>query len=219
MTKSKNAQRWEKKIASLSVLRLFLIYTIIVFGLTNNVFGQTATWQYVTTVTGGSKLYYKNDIKVLANKNLSVWQLVIMPDKSFAVALEEWDCGNKRRVARQITFYRADATVIGTRKQSEWNAVIPGSSADYIFRRVCLPATTIRWAQITAVKANLRSLPDANAPVLRIAERGEKFQLIEDIEQDGWFNIVDADTQEDYWIRGSTFKILSESSDIKQRKR
>jgi hypothetical protein len=208
-----------RKVASLSVLRLFLIYTIIVFGLTNSVSGQTAIWQYVTTVTGGSKLYYKNDIKVLANKNLSVWQLVIMPDKSFAVALEEWDCRNKRRVARQITFYRANATVIGTRKQSEWNVVIPGSSADYIFRRVCLPAPAKRWAQITAVKANLRSLPDANAPVLRTAERGEKFRIIEDIEQDGWFNIVDVDTQEDYWLRGSTFKIMTESGDTKQRKK
>lgn len=219
MTKSTSTPGRKKKTRLLSALRLCLICSIVVFYVTNNAFGQTATWLYVTTVTGGSKLYYKNDIKVLANKNLSVWQLVIMPDKSFAVALEEWDCGNKRRVARQITFYKADATVIGTRKQSEWNIVMPGSSADYIFRRVCLPAPKIRWAQITAVKANLRSLPDANAPVLRTAERGEKFQIIEDIEKDGWFNIVDADTQEDYWLRGSTFKILSESGDIKQRKK
>jgi hypothetical protein len=212
MTRFTNAPKKEQKIAFLSVfsvLRLFLIYTITIFCVINTVFGQTAIWQYVTTVTGGSKLYYKNDIKVLANKNLSVWQLVIMPDKSFAIALEEWDCRNKRRVARQITFYKADATVIGTRKQSEWNAVIPGSSADYIFRRVCLPTPTARWAQITVTKANLRSLPNANAPVLRTAERGEKFQIVEDIEQDGWFNVIDVTTQEDYWLHSNTFKVLT----------
>jgi hypothetical protein len=209
MTKFTKSSIKEKKVALLSVLRLFLFYPIIILCVTNSAFGQAATWQYVTTVTGGSKLYYKNDIKVLANKNLSVWELVIMPDKSFAVALEEWDCGNKRRVARQITFYRADATVIGTQKQSDWSTVIPGSSADYIFRRVCLPAPTARWAQITTTKANLRSLPDANAPVLRTAERGEKFQIIEDIEQDGWFNVIDVTTQEDYWLHSSTFKVLT----------
>lgn len=209
MTKFTDASIKEKKIALLSVLRLLLIYTIIILCVANNAFSQTATWQYVTTVTGGSKLYYKKDIKVLANKNLSIWQLVIMPDKSFAVALEEWDCGNKRRVARQITFYKADATVIGTKKQPEWSEVIPGSSADYIFRRVCLPTPPARWAQITTTKANLRSLPDANAPVLRNAGRGEKFQIVEDIEQDGWFNVIDVTTQEDYWLHSSTFKVLT----------
>jgi len=209
MTKFTNASTEEKKITLLSVLRLFLLYTIITLCITNSSVGQTATWQYITTVTGGSKLYFKKDIKVLANKNLSLWQLVTMPDKSFAVALEEWDCGNKRRVAREITFYRADATVIGTKKQSEWSEVIPGSSADYIYRRVCLPAPTPRWAEITAKKANLRSLPDSNAPVLRTAERGEKFQIIEDIEQDGWFNVIDVTTQEDYWLHSSTFKVLT----------
>lgn len=209
MTKNMN-KLIQEKIAILSALRLFLFYTIIILSVTNSAFGQVATWQYVTTIAEGSKLYFNKDVRALANKNLNVWQKVILSDKSFAIALEEWDCRNKRHITRQITFYRADQTVIGTKKQSDWNAVIPGSSADLLFRRVCLPASTPRWALITVRKANLRSLPNDDAAVLRTAKRGEKFRVVEEMGQDNWFNVIDVNTQEDYWLHGSNFKVLQE---------
>jgi hypothetical protein len=65
MTKFTNAPTKRKKIAFLPIFRQILLYTIIILCVTNSAFGQVAIWQYVTTVTGGSKLYYKNDIKVL----------------------------------------------------------------------------------------------------------------------------------------------------------
>jgi hypothetical protein len=208
MTKYLKTTVWKKKTLCSSGLRFVLIYTIIVLCFFNSVLGQTVNWQYVTTIAKGNKLYYNKDIRASANKNLNVWQKVILSDNSFAIALEEWDCRNKRHITRQITFYRADQTIIGTKKQSDWSAVIPGSSADRLFRRVCFPAPTPHWALITVRKANLRSLPNADATVLRTAGHGEKFQIVEETEQSKWVNVIDVNTQEDYWLHSSNFKVL-----------
>ena len=100
---------------------------------------QTATWRYVITVPDGTKGYVNDEVKILANGNKNVWEKIVWADGSSVIALAEWDCRNKRRITRQVTYYNRDQTIIDTkRKQSdlyEWRYVIPGSGGDSNYRR------------------------------------------------------------------------------------
>jgi hypothetical protein len=194
---------------------LFCGLAVLIFA--SNASTQTTNWRYVTTVPGGTKGYLNDEVKTLPDGNKSVWEKIVMTDGSSAIALSEWDCRNKRRITWQVTYYNPDQTRASTKKKSfEWSEVIPGSSADFTYRRVCLPAAPVKWAQITAQQANLRSLPDESAPVLHIAKQGDKFQIVPETGHGGWFNIVNAVTQEDYWLHGNTFKIV-EVANTKQK--
>jgi hypothetical protein len=189
--------------------KILLFLSIIISLNTENIQGQNSPWRYVTTVYGGNKAYLNDEMKNLANGNKSVWEKMTMPDGSFAIALAEWDCRNKQRLTKQITFYKSDQTVIGTtKKQFEWSEIIPGSTTDFLFTRICLTQPPPKWAKIITLKANLRSFPDISAPVLRIADQGDKFQIIPETGKGGWYNVVDVETQEDYWLHGNTFEIV-----------
>lgn len=183
-----------------------ILLTILIF--TNVISAQKSVWRYVTTVSGGTKGYLNDEVKSLDGGNITAWEKMVMADGSFAIAFAEWNCRNKRRLTKQITFYKSDQTVIGTKKQFEWTEIIPGSTSDLMFTRVCLPPQSPEIAEIITLKANLRSLPDASAPVLREANKGDKFQIVPETENGGWYNVVDAATQEDFWIHGNTFKIV-----------
>lgn len=189
--------------------KILLFFSIIISLNTKDILGQNSVWHYVTTVYGGNKAYLNDEMKSLANANKSVWEKMAMPDGSFAIALAEWDCRNKRRLTKQITFYKPDQTVIGTtKKQFEWSEIIPGSTTDFMFTRICLAQPSPKWAKITTLKANLRSFPEISAPVLRVADKGDKFQIVPETGKGGWYNVIDVKTQEDYWLHGNTFEIV-----------
>jgi hypothetical protein len=193
---------------------LFCMPAVLIF--TIHASAQSTNWLYVTTVPDGTKGYLNDEVKMLPNGNKSVWEKIIMLDGSSAIALSEWDCRNKRRVTRQVTYYNPDLTRAGTKKKPfEWSEVVPGSAADFTYRRVCLAIKPVKWAQINVRQASLRSLPDESAPVLRIARQGEKFQIVPETGKGEWFNVVDATTQQDYWLHGNTFKIV-EVAETKQ---
>ncbi len=185
---------------------LYALTTILIF--TSTTFAQAATWRYVSTLPGGIKSYLNDEVKVLPNKNKVRWEKMIKSDDSSATALVEWNCAAKLRLTKQRTFYNTDQSVIGTKKNGfDWTPLIPGSSADFLYRRVCT-AMTFQTAEITSANADLRTFPDNSAPITRTAKRGDKFQIVPESGQGGWFNIVDAATQEDYWLRSNSFKII-----------
>lgn len=188
----------------------FLFYTLAVLIFTNSAFSQTVKWRYIATLgINASKVYLNDEIKVLKNKNVTVWQKLILANGLYAISQEELDCKNKRIVTRQITYYRIDQTVDSTKKKPfEWEEIIPSSTGDFIYSRVCLPPQLVKWAQIGVQQAYLRNFPNPSAPVIRTARRGERFQIIPETGKDGWFNIVDAATQEDYWLRDNAFEIV-----------
>lgn len=160
----------------------------------------------MATVPDGGKTYLNDERKSLADRNKTAWERLTKPDGSAAVALVEWNCADKSRRARQMTFYDADQSVIGTKKKGfVWLQVIPGSVADFLYHRICPPVLSLKWAQITSDGTALRAFSDRDAPVTRSARRGEKFQIVPESGSGGWFNIVDAKTQEDYWLRGDSF--------------
>lgn len=189
----------------------FLMSAFISAGLTvaaPPVFAQTPVWHYVATLPGGVKSYLNDEVKTLPDKKNIRWEKMIKPDGSSATALVEWNCPSKLRLTRQITFYNADQSVIGTKKNGfDWTPIIPGSSADFLYRRIC-KAVTLQTAEITASQADLRVFPDNAAPITRTAKRGDNFQIIPESGLGGWFNLVDPKTQEDYWLTNSNFKVI-----------
>jgi hypothetical protein len=198
--------RLEAHFFSLSFL--FCLLAILIFS--NSVSAQTVKWQYVATLGRNTvKVYLNDEVKVLANKNVSIWHKMIEIDGTYTISQEEFDCKNKRRITRQITYYRTDQTAIETKKKSfEWQEIIPSSTGDFLYRRVCLPPQPEKWAEISVRQANLRNFPDPYAAVLRIAGRGEKFQIVPETGNEGWFNIVDVSTQKDYWLQDNSFEIV-----------
>lgn len=194
---------------------LFLVPAVLMF--TGNASAQPTNWWYVITTPDGTKGYLSDEVKILPNGNKSVWGKIIMADGSSGIALTEWNCRNERFINRQVTYYNPDLTLASTKKKTyEWSEIIPDSTAHLTYRRVCLPPQPIKWAQITPARANLRSFPDESAPVLRVARQGEKFQIVPETGKGGWFNVVDAVTQQDYWLHGNTFKIV-EAASTKQK--
>lgn len=200
------------------LLLSFLFGALAVLIFTNNASAQWTNWLYLATSTEGIKGYLKDDVKTLPNGNKTIWGKLIMTDGAFTISLTEWDCRNKLYITRQVTYYRADRSVIDTQtKPFEWGEIIPDSMGDFTYRRVCLPPRPMKWAQIIVARAKLRSLPDESYPALRIAKRGEKLQIVYEMAaEDGWFNVIDATGQQDYWLHGNTFKIV-EDTNTKQK--
>ena len=192
------------------LLHFYALTAILIF--TVAAFAQTEAWRYVATLPGGAKSYLNDEAKALPNKNNLRWEKMIKSDGSFAIALVEWNCPNKLRLTRQVTFYNADGSVIGTKKNGfDWTPIIPGSSADFLYRRVCT-AVTLQTAEINALEADLRAFPAHTAPITRITKRGDRFQIVPESGAGGWFNIVDSETQEDYWLPGGSFKTIESAA-------
>lgn len=188
-----------------------LFCTLAVLISVNDAFSQTVKWRYVATLgINASKVYLNDDVKVLENKNVTVWQKLVLANGLYAISQEELDCKNKRIITRQITYYRIDQTVDSTKKKPfEWEEIIPSSTGDFLYSRVCLPPQPVKWAQINVQQAYLKNFPDLSAPVIRKAKHGERFQIIPESGKDGWFNIVDPATQKDYWLQDIAFEVVA----------
>ena len=192
-------------------LTLFVLFGTLIS--TNDCSAQNSTWRYVATLPGGIKSYLNDEAKVSPNKNKTRWEKIVKSEGISATALVEWNCSDKLRLTRQITFYNSDQSVVGTKKNGfDWSPIIPGSSADFLYRRVCLKAPPVRVAEITTERADLRFIPVENALIVRTAKRGEKFQIVSETGKGSWFNIVDPETQEDYWLTSDSFKAIDSAS-------
>lgn len=202
------------------ILKTFVAISFFVLIFTNAVLGQKSVWRYVTTVSGGAKVYINDEIKNIAGGNKTAWEKMVMSDGTFTIALAEWDCSSKRRLTKQLSLYNSDQTVATTiKKKNEWSEIIPDSTSNFIFSRLCLPPPPEKWAQIISEEANLRSLPISSASVIKIAMQGDKFYIVPESGEGGWYNVVDTTTQQDYWLHGNTFKIVEAKSTYKPIKK
>jgi hypothetical protein len=186
---------------------LLIVSLITTQIITANSFAQTSIWRYAVTLPDGAKGYINDEVKILLpGKNKIKWEKIVDPDSSSTIALIEWDCAGKLYLTHQVTYYKSDQSAIGTKKYGfQWSPIIPGSAADFFYRRVCL-VTTLQWAEITRSSADLRALPNAAAPIIRTGKRGERFAIVPETGLGGWFNIVDTATQQDYWLTSDLFK-------------
>jgi hypothetical protein len=178
---------------------------------------QTAKWRYVTTLANSTKTYFRNEIKILPSGNRQTWMKMLNSDGSSCVALTEWDCSNRRRLNRQIILYNPDGLLDENLKPPQrWQELPPDSVGDLVYVRICLPAQPVKWAQIIAPDTHLRQKSEIDSPVIRTADRGERFEIIFETEKRRRVNIVDAETQEDYWLPRNEFETVEgEQSPIK----
>jgi Bacterial SH3 domain len=112
-------------------------------------------------------------------------------------------------LTKEMTMYEPDNTLIGVSNKFNWKPVVPDSVGDTLYNQICLPLPPTQFAEIITVKANLRSLPNPDAEVIRIAKKEDKFIVLPQTGTNGWYNIVDEKTQEDYWVHGNAIKIIS----------
>lgn len=178
---------------------------------------QTAKWRYVTTIADGTKTYLRDEIKILPNANRQAWVKMLYSDDSSFVALTEWDCLNQRRIYRQIILHNPDGLIAGKPKLPQrWQEIAPDSVGDLLYVRICLPAQPVKWAQIIAPDTRLRQKSEIDSPVIRTADRGERFEIVFETDKRRRVNIVDAETQEDYWLPRNEFETVEgEHSPIK----
>ncbi len=190
-------------------LYLFCLFTLLTSA--TAAFAQTAKWRYAMTMNDGAKTYVNEQIRILPNRNKLVWEKIITPKNTSMVALTEWDCTNKRRHTRQITLYDSDDTVTKTQDMpARWDEIAPDSMAERHYGRICLPAPPVKWARIIAPQTPLRQLPGSDSPVIRVAEQGERFEIVPESEKRNWVNVVDPATQEDYWLLYKWFETIED---------
>lgn len=178
---------------------------------------QTAKWRYVTTLANGTKTYFRDEIKILPNGNRQSWVKTLRSDDSSSAILMEWNCSNQRRVYRQIILYNPDGLLAGKSKLPQrWEELAPDSVGELLYVRICLPAQPVKWAQIIAPDTRLRQKSEIDSPVMRTANRGERFEIVFETEKRRRVNVVDAETQEDYWLPRNEFETVEgEQSPIK----
>jgi hypothetical protein len=196
----------------LLISRLVLLLSIL--SLSTSVSAQKTKWRYVQTIVGGVKVYLKDDFQKLKNKNLLSWDKRIKADGSHAVSQIEWDCQNKQFLTKEMTMYEPDNTLIGVSNKFNWKPVVPDSVGDTLYNQICFPPPEVQFAEIITVKANLRFLPNPDAEVLRIAKKEDKFIVLPQTATNGWYNLVDEQTQEDYWVHGNAIKIIPSEKEI-----
>lgn len=170
---------------------------------------QRAKWLYVTTVADGTKTYLRNEIKILPNRNREAWMKMLHSDGSSFVARTEWDCLNQRRINRRIILYSPDNLLAGKPElTNRWEEIVPDSICDLLYVRICLPAQPVKWAQIIAPDTPLRQKSEIDSPVTRTAQCGERFEIIFETEKRRRVNVVDHETQEDYWLPRDEFETV-----------
>lgn len=193
------------------ILFSFLCLFAVMISVPAAAFAQTAKWRYVMTFPDGDKSFLSDEIKSLPNRNKRGWHRVVEPNGSYEVILADWDCPNRRVLLRQGTTYNSVLDTIHTAKMSpKWDEIIPGSMADNLYTRICLPAPPVKWARIGKVRTALRRLPGSDSPIIRIGEPGERFRIVPESEKRNWVNVVDPKTQQDYWLLGKWFETIEE---------
>lgn len=161
------------------------------------------------TATGGRKTYLNDEIKNLPDRHKGAWEKMIDPDGSSVVVLAEYDCANKRRTPKQLSFYDSDGALTNIKKVSlNWLEFSPDSIAVAFHARLCLPAQPVKWAQIINARTPLRRMFGNDSEIIRIAYQGELFQIAPESGLGGWFNVVDSETQMDYWLPGDWFETI-----------
>jgi hypothetical protein len=195
---------------------LFCLFAILISA--TDAFAQTAKWRYVMSAASGKKVYLNDEIKNLPDRHKSVWEKMIETDGSFVIILAEWDCADKRRTPLQFSFYDSGGVLTNLRKLSpDWSELVPGSIAVASYARICLPARPVKGARIISPRTPLRLRPGNDSAIIRIAERGELFQIVPESGLGGWFNIVDPKTEQDYWLPKDWFDTIVIDQPSKKR--
>lgn len=194
-----------------SKLLLLFVWTILICSF--SVLSQTkevekTCWLYVITEVGGVKMYFRSDTEKLKNGYIRSWSKRIYTDGTSAIYLADWDCENNRFYNYEVTGYDINGYSIVHQKLSGWNTAVADSAGEKILNRICGTEDLKSFAEIKTLKANLRLDASVQSPIIRVAEKGEQFRIVFVTPDKTWYNVVDEETQEDYWLHRSTIDIF-----------
>ncbi len=214
ITLAEKVNQLPKKLAFALVIVTFLLS--LVGSLSAQI--RSGRWIYTSTSRENIKQYYRSNIRKVSLNRRRGWVKMIFPDASFVIASHIWDCKRSLSKTTSITMYNKRGVVIGKSKGSGWQEVIPESINEKYLLRVCGFQKDNTWIQVITENANLRSSNSRYSPVLRIAQKRQRFRVIEYRKDDIWFNIVDEKTQQDYWIHQTTIRIIKPRNRKRRRK-
>lgn len=169
---------------------------------------KQSKWFYLSTSAEGWKFYYQKEIQKLENGNSASWLKVVYLDESAIEMYDEWDCSQKRYRQLQATVFSSSNEMLADKRNVGWDYVSPDSVSSLSFSIVCKQATETKIVEVIGLQVNLRSFPNKNATVMRTAKKGSRFTLSLAKQYGGWYNVVDEETQQDYWVHGNTVKII-----------
>ena len=193
------------QVLSRSLILTFLLSLFAASGFSQK---SSSKWFYLATTMEGWKFYYQKDIQKLKNGNLAFWSRVVYLDESSMEIFQEWDCSQKRYRRLQAISFSPTNELLFDNKNLNWDFASPDSISATSFSIVCEQANETRLIEVISPQAKLRSLPNKNATILRTAKKGNHFALSLAKPVSGWYNIVDEETQEDYWIYGNAIRII-----------
>ena len=173
-------------------------------------------WLYITTQVNFLKHYIRSDFTKQPDDTVRVWNKYIDPNGAHAVYLTDYNCKtNKLNQIKQVIYDTDGEKISDEDFPSEWKIILPETVGEQILDRVCGRAILSNWAEIKALNANLRQGIGTDFPVLRIAKKGEQFRIVAQAAGSPWYNIVDPETQEDFWVHRSTIILINKNQDEK----
>jgi Bacterial SH3 domain len=199
----------------LILISLFLFFSISL---------KAQTGWTLADVSGADSSIHLLDMETMKTKSLGIisgWHKVVYDNNSYTIALNDWNCTEKKSRLIQVTNYTQYGNVISSNSiPSPWKYIIPDSVEEGIFRMVCgksnqnKPKTVEKnnanssFAKIIVKKANLRSEPNANSEVIREVGLGEKLVLVTEDSVGVWYKVLDLKTNSQGWLHGNNFKII-----------
>lgn len=197
-------------------LKLFLVLILTLPGL-----AQTPIWKYVTTSVDGSKFYISADQKLNQEGHVMNWGKTLLPTGISYVSLSEWNCADNYRRFLKSIYYSEKGGVLKVVDAGEWHSIVPDSVIYSLYEKVCFRETLVEKIGINGRNTALRANAGFSASIIRHAQTGEVFEIARQLENTDWYNVVEPQTQKDYWVTEKMFiKVISgtKSSDIKRSK-
>ena len=175
-----------------------------------------------TGMSAGSSLWYldKNFSRKKAG-TVAAWEKVVLPDGSFIIGLNEWNCAaRKKRLLQSDDYNPAGQTVSHQGTPLPWRFVAPDSIEEITFNIVCGSVSgkendtrdgrTKPPAAFAAVtkKSALMSDVGKRGAVIRRVNIGEKLVLVGEEPAGIWYRVLDQKTNSEGWLNGNHFKIV-----------
>jgi hypothetical protein len=201
------------QILNLKIIILIFFSTIAVSLLQLTVFAQSNSpkWLYFGTDAEFNRHYLRNIYDKSEGGFIRGWIKIISPEDVYTERMYNWDCKKRSMQLLYVAVYYPDNTLaLKQDKPDEWSQVVPDTLGDKMLDYICGIKRDVYWAEITSTKANLRIFAGTEHKVLRVARKGEKFRVISSLENKIWYNVIDEETQKDFWIHYSTIKIYKE---------
>lgn len=191
------------------------------------VFGQQNRWLFVGNDVAGTAFYLEKDSPKSIGKIIRVWTKNVYTDGSFQINQIDWDCKEKKYFVIQSSNYFSDGRLLNTLKGDVWLDVFPDALSETMYKAVCKTSlagnygktsSIYKTAEIIVKKANLRAEPNAYSRVIRQAVTGERFVLVSESPEKGWYQIIDVESNETVWIYGSNIKLIEVTKTSKTEK-